>query len=47
MAKAARGRFDREFDIRVTEVRLHERVAGLVKKRQRTHGKGKSQQPTN
>jgi glycosyltransferase involved in cell wall biosynthesis len=47
MAKAARDRFDREFDIRVTEVRLHERVAGLVKKRQRTHGKGKSQQPTN
>lgn len=47
MAKAARDRFDREFDIRVTEVRLHERVAGLVKKRQRTHGKGKSQQPAN
>ncbi|MBL8754692.1 MAG: glycosyltransferase [Planctomycetes bacterium] len=33
MAKAARARFDREFDIRVTEVRLHERVAGLVKMR--------------
>lgn len=47
MAKAARDRFDREFDIRVTEVRLHERVAGLVNKRQRTHGKGKSQQPAN
>lgn len=47
MAKAARDRFDREFDIRVTEVRLHERVAGLVRKRQRTHGKGKSQQPAN
>ena len=47
MAKAARHRFDREFDIRVTEVRLHERVAGLIKKRQRTHGKGKSQQPAN
>jgi len=30
MAKAARGRFDREFDIRVTERRLHERVAALV-----------------
>jgi colanic acid/amylovoran biosynthesis glycosyltransferase len=31
MAKAARGRFDREFDIRVTERRLHERVAALVR----------------
>lgn len=30
MAKAARARFDREFDIRVTEKRLHERVAKLV-----------------
>lgn len=47
MAKAARDRFDREFDIRVTEVRLHERVAALVKKRQRTHGKGQRQQPAN
>ena len=32
MAKAARGRFDREFDIRVTERKLHERVAGLVQR---------------
>ncbi|MBL8726463.1 MAG: glycosyltransferase [Planctomycetes bacterium] len=30
MASAARARFDREFDIRVTERRLHERVAKLV-----------------
>lgn len=30
MAIAARARFDREFDIRVTERRLHERVAKLV-----------------
>jgi glycosyltransferase involved in cell wall biosynthesis len=30
MGKAARARFDREFDIRVTEKRLHERVAALV-----------------
>lgn len=30
MARAARARFDREFDIRVTERRLHERVAGLI-----------------
>ncbi len=33
MAKAARERFDREFDIRVTEVRLHERVARAIQKR--------------
>ena len=32
MAKAARDRFDREFDIRVTERKLHERVAGLVQR---------------
>jgi colanic acid/amylovoran biosynthesis glycosyltransferase len=30
LAKAARARFDREFDIQVTEKRLHERVARLV-----------------
>ena len=30
MGKAARARFDKEFDIRVTEKRLHERVAALV-----------------
>ena len=30
VARAARARFDRDFDIRVTEKRLHERVAGLV-----------------
>lgn len=30
MAKAARARFDKDFDIRVTEQRLHERVARLV-----------------
>ncbi len=30
MAKAARARFDRDFDIRVTEKRLHERVATFV-----------------
>jgi glycosyltransferase involved in cell wall biosynthesis len=35
MAKAARARFDREFDIRVTEVRLHERVAKLVAAKKR------------
>jgi colanic acid/amylovoran biosynthesis glycosyltransferase len=33
LAKAARARFDREFDIRVTEQRLHERVAGLLRSR--------------
>jgi glycosyltransferase involved in cell wall biosynthesis len=32
MGKAARARFDKEFDIRVTEKRLHERVAALVAK---------------
>ena len=32
MGKAARARFDKEFDIRVTEKRLHERVASLVAK---------------
>ena len=32
MAKASRARFDKEFDIRVTEKRLHERVAALVAK---------------
>ena len=32
MSKAARARFDKEFDIRVTEKRLHERVAALVAK---------------
>lgn len=30
MAKAARARFDREFDINVTERRLHERIAGFL-----------------
>lgn len=30
MAKAARARFDKDFDIRVTERRLHERVSKLV-----------------
>ncbi|MGB3968800.1 MAG: glycosyltransferase, partial [Planctomycetota bacterium] len=30
LAKAARARFDREFDIRVTEQRLHERVAAAI-----------------
>lgn len=30
MARAARARFDREFDIRVTEQRLHARVAALI-----------------
>ncbi len=34
MAKAARNRFDREFDIRVTEVRLHDRVRKLVAAKQ-------------
>lgn len=41
MAKAARERFDREFDIRVTEVRLHERVAKAIQKR----SKGKAKKP--
>ncbi len=36
MAKAARARFDREFDIRVTEVRLHERVARLLVAKKRS-----------
>jgi hypothetical protein len=36
MAKAARARFDREFDIRVTEQRLHERVAALIAANQQT-----------
>jgi colanic acid/amylovoran biosynthesis glycosyltransferase len=31
LAKAARARFDREFDIRVTEQRLHDRIAGLLR----------------
>ncbi len=35
MAKAARARFDQEFDIRVTEVRLHERVTRLVAAQQK------------
>jgi len=35
LAAAARARFDREFDIRVTERRLHERVAGLIARNQR------------
>jgi colanic acid/amylovoran biosynthesis glycosyltransferase len=30
MAKAARARFDRDFDIRVTEKRLHERIMGFL-----------------
>lgn len=42
MAKAARERFDREFDIRVTEVRLHERVARAIQKR----SKGKANKPS-
>lgn len=42
MAKAARERFDREFDIRVTEVRLHERVARAIQKR----SKGKAKKPS-
>jgi glycosyltransferase involved in cell wall biosynthesis len=39
MAKAARDRFDREFDIRVTERRLHERVAKLVARRPAAAGR--------
>jgi glycosyltransferase involved in cell wall biosynthesis len=31
MAKAARARFDKDFDIKVTEKRLHERIAGFLK----------------
>ncbi|MEZ6036992.1 MAG: glycosyltransferase [Planctomycetota bacterium] len=30
MAKAARARFDRDFDIKVTEKRLHQRIAGFL-----------------
>ena len=30
MAKAARARFDRDFDIKVTEKRLHQRITGFL-----------------
>lgn len=35
MSNAARSRFDRDFDIRVTEKRLHERVAALLAQKQK------------
>lgn len=35
MAKAARARFDKDFDIKVTEKRLHERIQGFLKKAKR------------
>ena len=31
MAKNARARFDKDFDIKVTEQRLHERIDGFLK----------------
>ncbi|MCB9876762.1 MAG: glycosyltransferase [Planctomycetes bacterium] len=35
MAKAARTRFDRDFDIKVTEKRLHQRIAGFLAQKEK------------
>ena len=35
MARAARARFDRDFDIKVTEKRLHERITGFLDEKAR------------
>ena len=36
LSKAARARFDRDFDIKVTERRLHERVTGFLAQKSRS-----------
>jgi hypothetical protein len=36
LSAAARARFDRDFDIKVTERRLHERVTGFLAQKSRS-----------